>query len=248
VVNAASAAVFLYTRGHGSSIFRDGLRLVLITFLLTSALWAQIDFITTVIDTTSGTTSCQLGLIFSTLFDQLGRFAMEQYLLWAMVTPGKISVGQMISQVLITGRFIAGAIFVGFTRPQVDTFCVARSSVMPVAITVLALDGVVIASLVARAFMTGLVADVQEGKASSSRSKSILLVMVGFVIWTAVSRLSSEVGPLLTRFQTSVAMMLGMTSMELISRTAVPAIGLSVLIGKQRTLQCQLCILKLTIF
>ncbi|KAH8904441.1 hypothetical protein BR93DRAFT_970966 [Coniochaeta sp. PMI_546] len=214
VVNAASAALFLFTRGHGSSIFRDGLRLVLITFLLTSALWAQIDFITTVIDTTSGTMSCQVGLIFSTLFDQLGRFAMEQYLLWAMVTPGKTSAGGMISQIFIAARFIAGGVFVGFTRPQVDTFCVATSSVMPVAITVIALDGLVITSLAARAFMTGLVADAQEGKASSSRSKAILFVMVGFVIWTA----------------TSVTMMLGMTTLDLIFRTAVPAIGLAILI------------------
>jgi nitrate reductase NapE component len=47
--------------------------------------------------------------------------------------------------------------------------------------------------------MTGLVADVQEGKASSSRSKGILFVMVGFVIWTAVSKTSSRKQPLLTR-------------------------------------------------
>jgi hypothetical protein len=188
VVNAASAALFLFTRGHGSSIFRDGLRLVLITFLLTSALWAQIDFITTVIDTTSGTMSCQIGLIFSTLFDQMGRFAMEQYLLWAMVTPGKSSAGGMITQVFIAARFVMGGVFVGFTRPQVDTFCVARSDLMPVALTVIALDGVIIASLAARALMTGLVADAHEGRASSSRSKCILFVMGGFVIWTAVSK------------------------------------------------------------
>ncbi|KAB5566649.1 hypothetical protein GE09DRAFT_958614 [Coniochaeta sp. 2T2.1] len=214
VVNAASAALFLFTRGHGSSIFRDGLRLVLITFLLTSALWAQIDFITTVIDTTGGTMSCQIGLIFSTLFDQVGRFAMEQYLLWAMVTPGKTSAGGMVTQVFIAARFIVGAVFIGFTRPQVDTFCVARSSLMPVAFTVIALDGVIIVCLAARALMTGLVADVREGKSSSSRSKSILIVMVGFVIWTAMS----------------IPMMLGMTTVDLIFRTALPAIGLVILI------------------
>jgi hypothetical protein len=192
VVNAASAALLLFTRGHGSSIFRDGLRLVLITFLLASALWAQIDFITTVIDTKSGTMSCQVGLIFSTFFDQLGRFAMEQYLLWAMVTPGKSSAGGMITQVLIATRFVVGGVFVGFTRPQVDAFCVARSSVMPVALTIVALDAVIIASLAARALMTGLVADVREGKASSPRSKCILSVMVGFVIWTAVRKTSRK--------------------------------------------------------
>jgi len=188
VVTAASAALFLFTRGHGSSIFRDGLRLVLITFLLSSGLWAQIDFITTVIDTTSGTMSCQVGLIFSTLFDQLGRFAMEQYLLWAMVTPGKSSAGGMITQVFVAARFIVGGVFVGFTRPQVDTFCVARSSLMPIALTVIALDGVIIASLASRALMTGLVTDAREHKTSSPRSKCILFVMVGFVIWTAVSK------------------------------------------------------------
>jgi hypothetical protein len=187
VVNASSAALFLFTRGHGSSIFRDGLRLVLITFLFSSALWAQIDFITTVLDTTSGTISCQIGLIFSTLFDQMGRFAMEQYLLWAMVTPGKSSAGGMITQVFIAARFIVGGVFVGFTRPQVDTFCVARSSLMPVALTVIALDGVIIVSLAARALMTGLVEDARKRKASSPRSKCIVFVMAGFVIWTAVS-------------------------------------------------------------
>lgn len=232
MVNAASAALFLFTRGHGSSIFRDGLRLVLITFLLTSALWAQIDFITTVIDTTSGAMSCQVGLIFSTLFDQLGRFAMEQYLLWAMVTPGKASAGGMVTQIFIAVRFIAGGVFVGFTRPQVDTFCVARSSVMPVAFAVIALDGLIIASLAARAFMTGLVADAQSGKASASRSKCILFVMVGFVIWTAVSKIFPRRQYLLTPFQTSITMMLGMTTMDLIFRTAVPAIGLAILISE----------------
>jgi hypothetical protein len=188
VVNAASAALFLYTWGHGSSIFRDGLRLVLITFLLASALWAQVDFITTLIDTTKGTTACQIGLIFSTTFDQLGRFAVEQYLLWAMVTTGKTSAGQIISQMLIAARFVAGAVLVGFTRPQVDTFCVAKTSALPVAIAVTALDAVVIVSLAARAFMTGLVADTQESKSSSAgRSKAVLCVLAGFTIWTAVS-------------------------------------------------------------
>lgn len=232
VVNAASAALFLFSRGRGSSIFRDGPRLVLITFLLMSALWAFIDFITTVIDTTNGTTGCQVGVIFATLFDQMGRFAMEQYLLWVMVTPGKLSAGNKVTQALIAARFVVGGVFVGFTRPQVDTFCVARSSVLPVAIVVIVLDGLIIASLAVGAFTSGLVADAREGKASSPRSKCILFVMAGFVIWTAVCSPWHLNRFPLTFCQTSVAMLLGMTTVGLIFRTAVPAIGLAILIGR----------------
>ncbi len=187
MVNAATAALFLYINGHGSAIFRDGLRLVLITFLLSSALWAQIDFITTLIDIEASSSPCQIGIAFATVFDQLARFSIEQYLLWAMSgTLGKVSVGQLIPQVLILGRFIVGGVFVGFTRPQVDTFCVATASMLPVAVVVIALDVVIILLLTFRAFSTGLIADIQEGKSDSGRSKAVALVMLGFTMWTAV--------------------------------------------------------------
>lgn len=187
IVNAASAAVFLYIKGNGSSIFRDGLRLVLITFLLSSALWAQIDFITTLIDIQTSSSPCQIGIIFATIFDQLARFSVEQYLLWAMNSSlSKFSVGQLIPQVLIWARFVAGAVFVGFTRPQVDSFCVATSSMLPVAIVVIVLDLLIILLLAFRAISTGLVADIQRGKSDAGRSKMVTLVMLGFTIWTAV--------------------------------------------------------------
>lgn len=186
MVNAASAALFLHVSGNGSAIFKDGLRLVLITFLLSAALWAQVAFIATVIDTTTNSMPCQVGVIFSTLFDQLGRFAVEQYLLWAMNTGGKMSIAELLPQLLVVARFVVGMVFVGFSRTQVEPVCVATSSVLPVAIVVIALDGVLIAIFAARAFMTGLVSDVQANNSSASRSKSVLLVMVGFAIWTGV--------------------------------------------------------------
>ena len=187
IVNAASAALFLYVKGNGSAIFRDGLRLVLITFLLSSALWAQIDFITTLIDIQTSSSPCQIGIAFATIFDQLARFSVEQYLLWAMNSSvSKFSVGQLIPQVLIWARFVAGAVFVGFTRPQVDTFCVATSSMLPVAIVVIVLDLLIILLLAFRAISTGLIADIQRGKSDAGRSKMVTLVMLGFTIWTAV--------------------------------------------------------------
>ena len=186
MVNAASAALFLYINGHGSSIFRDGQRLVLITFLLSAALWAQVDFITTVIDA-KATMSCQIGIIFTTLFDQLARFSIEQYLLWAINTGTKPGAQQMIAQLLLGGRFALGMVFVGLSRPLADPVCLARSSVLPVAIVLIAVDAVIILTLTWLAFSAGLVRHVRGQETEAPRSKSILLVILGFTIWTAVS-------------------------------------------------------------
>ena len=188
VVNAASAALFLYINGHGSSIFRDGQRLVLITFLLSAALWAQVDFITTVIDARA-TMSCQIGIIFNTLFDQLARFSIEQYLLWAINSGTKPGASQMIMQTIVGGRFVLGMVFVGLSRPLADPICLPRSSVLPVAIVVVAVDAAIILSLTWMAFSAGLVRHVRGHEEAAPRSKSILLVILGFAIWTGVSLL-----------------------------------------------------------
>jgi len=186
VVNAASAALFLYINGHGSSIFRDGQRLVLITFLLSAALWAQVDFITTVIDARA-TTSCQIGIIFNTLFDQLARFSVEQYLLWAINSGTKPGARQLIPQAVVGARFVLGMVFVGLSRPLADPICLARSSVLPVAIILIAVDAVIILGLVWLAFSAGLVRHIRGHEEEAPRSKSILLVIAGFAVWTAVS-------------------------------------------------------------
>ena len=185
VVNAGSAALFLTIKGYGSSIFRDGPRLVLITFLLCSALWAQIGFITTIINT-NASVSCQVGIAFTTLFDQVARFAIEQFLLWTINTNTAVSWGQMVPQGLLLGRFILGAVFVGLSRPEFNPVCVPTSSVLPVAIVTVSLDAVIIATLAWRAFSSGFVRDVSRG---SARSKSVLLILTGLAIWTAVRSL-----------------------------------------------------------
>lgn len=191
VVNAASAALFLHVNSHGSTVFRDGQRLVLTTFLLSAALWAQTDFISIAIDPTA-TSSCQVGIIFSTFFDQLARFSIEQYLLWAINKGAKSGVQQMVLQALIVTRFVVGCVFVGFSRPQFDPVCVPMSSMIPVAIVVVVLDVVLIVTLAVMAIMADLMRDVREGGSDAGRSKSILLVIVAFAIWTAVCVISSR--------------------------------------------------------
>ncbi|KAK5661961.1 hypothetical protein OQA88_10072 [Cercophora sp. LCS_1] len=214
VVNAAAAALFLYTKGHGSAIFRDSQRLVLVLFLFSAALWAQIDFITVLLDVTRSSMSCQVGIIFATVFDQLARFSIEQYLVWAMNNGSKPTVYQMIPQFIVLGRFVAGAVFTGFTRPQTDTFCVATSSTFPVAVVVIVLDVVILLALTIKAFSKVPELDPRDKDADLARRVSVKLILLGVAIWTA----------------SSVTLLLGIRTVELVARTAVPAAGLTILI------------------
>lgn len=191
-MNAASATLVLYLRGYAlSTTFRDSQRLVLVLFLLSSALWAQTDFITILLDITESSTPCQVGVIFSTVFDQLARFSIEQFLLWAMAARDgtKLSMTQLISQAVVLIRFLAGAVFIGFTRPQTDNFCVAATSALPVGIMVPALDAAIIALLVIRAYSAGGIAKRNNGGngIEADRARAVMSVLLGFAFWTAVS-------------------------------------------------------------
>ncbi len=190
VLNAASAALVLYLRGYGlAAAFRDSQRLVLVLFLLSAALWAQIDFIAILLDITSST-PCQIGTIVSTIFDQFARFSIQQFLLWALNTGNgaKLPLMQLIPQVLVLVRFLAGAVFIGFTRPQTDTFCVATTSALPVGILVTVLDGVIILLLVVRAYSVGGVAKENRGGrgVEAERARALMSVLLGLVFWTGV--------------------------------------------------------------
>ncbi|KAK4194667.1 hypothetical protein QBC40DRAFT_238069 [Triangularia verruculosa] len=211
VVYAASAALVLYINGHGAAVFRDSQRLVLVSFLISSALWAAIDFATTLIDTTGSSMPCQIGVIFASIFDQLARFSIEQFLLWALNTNkgGKPSVLQLLPQILVLARFLAGAVFVGFTRPQTDDFCLATTSALPAGVAVLVLDAIIIVLLIQKAYSTG--------GAAKTNSRSLTSVLLGLICWTAAS----------------IVMLLGITTIPPAARTALPAGGLLVLISNR---------------
>jgi hypothetical protein len=171
-------------------MFRDSQRLVLIIFLLSAALWAQIDFITILLDVSRSPTSCQVGIIFSTVFDQFARFSIEQFLLWGLNNSNgaKLSAIQLIPQVLVLARFLGGAVFTGFTRPQTDTFCVATTSAPPIGILVTALDGLIILLLIIRAYSAGGAAkENRDSKGNDAdRARALMSVVLGLVFWTGV--------------------------------------------------------------
>lgn len=191
VLSAASAALVLVVKGTGfSAVFRDSQRLVLVLFLLSAALWAQTDFISILLDITTSNVPCQVGVIFATVFDQLARFSVEQFLLWGLnIDSGaKLSLTQLIPQALVLGRFLAGAVFTGFIRPQTDDFCVATTSVLPVGILVTGLDGAIISLLVIRAYSPGGAAKENQGSkgAKADRARALMSVLLGLVFWTGV--------------------------------------------------------------
>ncbi|TGO87000.1 hypothetical protein BPOR_0260g00060 [Botrytis porri] len=212
LLQAATGALLIYARGHGSNIFKDGRRLVLVLFLLFSVLWAQIGFLELLMPTT-GTGICQVGLIFTTAFDQLARVALEQFLLWSIGHGMKITDIRAILQGLLAARLIVGGVLVGITRPQFSPTCVAETSIIPVAIVVLVMDIIIVGALLVQAGSLGMFWDRREDRKVQSRA--LLLVIAGFTIWTA----------------TSVPMILGIPSIILIVRTVVPANGLLVLVG-----------------
>lgn len=183
LLQAATGALLIYFKGHSSTIFKDGRRLVLVLFLLFSVLWAQIDFLELLISTT-GSRICQVGLIFTTGFDQLARVALEQFLLWSIGHGTKITGIRAVLQGLLGIRLIVGGILVGVTRPQFAPTCVANTLLLPVAIVVLVMDIIIIGALLVQASSSGMFGDRREERKTQSRA--LLLVIAGFTVWTIV--------------------------------------------------------------
>ncbi|KAF4637775.1 hypothetical protein G7Y89_g294 [Cudoniella acicularis] len=87
---------------------------------------------------------CQALLVFTTGFDQMARVVMEQFFLWSLNQGTKVTAQQLVLQGILVIRMIVGGLLVGFTRPDFAPVCVARTSVLPISIVVLALDVIII--------------------------------------------------------------------------------------------------------
>ncbi|KAI0968185.1 hypothetical protein F4678DRAFT_482167 [Xylaria arbuscula] len=211
--NTASTALVLYVKSQGSTIYRDGLRLVLILFFLTSSSWALVEFLSTLIDP-SAVSTCQVAVVFSSLFDQLGRVFVEQYLAWAVPKGDTKTAFSLIPQILVFGRFFVGIAFTAVTRTQFKPTCAPISSVRAISITSIALDGVIIGLLLIQAFTNGTPTK-QPNSHSTLKHKPARLILVGVALW----------------WGTSVASSLGLASLDLFYRTALPGIGLTVLVA-----------------
>ncbi|KAI0392285.1 hypothetical protein F5Y17DRAFT_460035 [Xylariaceae sp. FL0594] len=212
--NAASAALVINIRELGSLFYREGLRLALILFLVSSLCWAFVEFLATLIDP-SATPTCQAAVVFSCLFDQFGRAFIEQYLVWAVQKGEAKTADSVLPQILVFGRFFFGIGYAALTRVQFKPTCVPLASIRGISISVIALDGVIIGLLAVRAFSNGAKGDGDVPRAANARTKAARLVGVGVAGWWA----------------TSITSLLALDSIDLFYRTAFPVIGLTILIG-----------------
>jgi len=145
------------------------------------------EYINLLLPTTSSM-ACQGTLIISTLLDQLARVLIEQFLLWSVGHGTKLTAERLILQGILLVRLIAGGLLVGFTRPDFAPACIARTSVLPIAIVVLALDVIIIGVLMIRALSLGMFQDFKENDSSAKQeqSKALVFTIAGFTVWTGV--------------------------------------------------------------
>lgn len=205
---------------------------------MSAGIWAQADFITTLIDP-SAAGSCQIGVIFTSIFDQLARYSIEQHVLWVISAGAATSAAQYLVTALLAGRFVLGAVFVGLTKSEFNTACVPVTSVMIVGVVVVAMDAVIVVTLFVRAVSVGLFKKMQDGGQASVYGKAVIAILIGFSLWTAVSFVAawSLRCQTLMDLQTSVPMLLGIAGGEYLFRSSIPAAGLGVLISKSFFLQ-----------
>lgn len=179
------AALVLYVKGQGSAIYRDGLRLALILFLFSSLSWALVEFLATLVDP-SATSACQVAVIFSSLFDQLGRVSVEQFLAWTVRKGDAKTPFSVLPQILVVGRFFVAIAFTAVTRIQFKPTCVPVTSIRAIAIVTIVLDAIIIGLLSVHAFSNGLLERNLGAQQLVVGAKSLRLIVVGVAVWWGV--------------------------------------------------------------
>lgn len=167
------------------SIFRDWLRLALIAFLITSGLWALMSLISTLIGD-GAITACQVIIVFASVFDQISRVTLEQFLLGAMKSGFAMSISTFILQAMIVIRFILGGVLIGVQRPQFKLMCVASNLLFPLGIATFVLDLLISAVAIGGIISSGVIKNIRERNSLAPRSRGLVLIMAGFLVWTTV--------------------------------------------------------------
>ena len=119
--------------------------------------------------------------------------AIEQFLLWSVGHKTKVTVERLVLQAILGVRVVVGVVLVGFTRPEFAPVCIARTSLLPVGIVVLALDIIIIGVLIIRALSSGIFR--VWSNTPQRQSKALILTIVGFTLWTGVGILLLHFSP-----------------------------------------------------
>lgn len=184
--------LFFHTKNRKVVFTKGASRLALALFSIVSALWALTSFIATLINTGS-VGSCQVTIIFATLFDQLARVSLMQALVWEINNITKpSSIEGLIIQGTLLLRFITGSVFVGFQRPQIDVVCITRTSLLPLGVLTFVMDTLLVTVLLARVVLTRPDNDARRTGLKTTWKRTTLLVISGLGIWTMVSSSSNH--------------------------------------------------------
>ncbi|KAG6105404.1 hypothetical protein E4U31_001437 [Claviceps sp. LM219 group G6] len=214
VVCAASGTVLFHLRGGASSLVRGGLRLVLAAFLLFVTLWAVNGFVGAFISQDDAA-ACQITVAFASAFDQIARVTLEEYLFWAMRRDLRATSGLWFTQTIIFLRFVLGGIFVGVHRPHFAPICVATSLVWQIGVAVAVADAAIVFILLTRASSVGLFRDAKADGAIGLRARGLTSTTVALGLWIPLS----------------VPMALGVNTVSIAVRSALPSVGALLIIA-----------------
>lgn len=73
------------------------------------------------------------------------------------------------------------------TKSEFNTVCVPVTSNLIIGVVVVAIDAVIVATLLVRAISVGVFQKMQNGGQDSARGKAVIAILIGFSLWTAVS-------------------------------------------------------------
>ncbi len=183
---AAFSTVVILFRGRAGPPLQDRRRTSLVLFLKLAAFWAKIAFLNFAMPSNN---ACQVTVVFSTLFDQAARTVLSAFLIWSASNGLDTQLKRLGLGMFVGLRFVLGAVFAGFIRPQFANVCVARTTSTGFPVTLLLIDGFVLACLISRMFTTGIWADTREVRSSTRKeqSKGLVALGLGYLLWFAVS-------------------------------------------------------------
>ncbi|KAM3551968.1 hypothetical protein MY1884_007447 [Beauveria asiatica] len=218
VALASTSTACLFTFGNrrlrGNAPLHNGLRLVLVTFLLSAELWSIVDFAATLI-TADANPSCQVLVSVAAGFDQLARVAFEQFLL-LRIKSKSIYKSVYVLQAFIPVRFILGGVLIAVQRPQTYPVCIAKNILLPLGIATLVTDAVIVCIFFVLTWMKTRSNSTSSLQTSNlTPAKIVCFLTAGFAAWLA----------------TSIPMIFGLEIFSVASRTVVPSVGLLILIG-----------------
>ena len=160
--------------------------MALLLFFIASSFWAILSFGASLLDA-HAVVACQGMIAFSSAFDQIARFSLEQYVLWSLARDFKASGFTFVSQTFIFLRLIVGGTYVGFQRPQFHPVCIPQSVLLPLAIALLAMDAVIAFFLFIFALLLNWRNAAPDTGASHLRKRFLPFVPAALGIWTGVS-------------------------------------------------------------